>query len=260
MMMSNMLKKMIANLKTVMHQKKVVRSGVPMKKKSPTFKSHTESAKTKRASGNIIMATEQMKKIALKSMVSSIVPHCPKEILVEIAKFLNMIYSKLKGHCLNTVMPNDTVKRRRIVWENVNSYIQDVLLSLLQTVNTEQKPLLDVMENSCKAPHDPVPSPSQTNNIMEIELLPDNNHLGSEHTLNYTIKAYAQCRSAEKKNSQIYWPKPLEINFLQIKDADDVTTIYCKIGGLVIPCAIIDTGSDSSIFLDNIAEFVEELL
>ncbi|CAB5115664.1 unnamed protein product [Rhizophagus irregularis] len=58
----------------------------------------------------------------------------------------------------------------------------------------------------------------------------------------------------------IYWPKPLEINFLQIKNADDVATIYCKIGSLEIPCAMIDTGSDSSIFSDNIAELVEELL
>ncbi|CAB4392707.1 unnamed protein product [Rhizophagus irregularis] len=58
----------------------------------------------------------------------------------------------------------------------------------------------------------------------------------------------------------IYWPKPLEINFLQIKDADDVATIYCKIGSLEIPCAMFDTGSDSSIFSDNIAELVEELL
>src|SRR5215216_5003566 len=45
-----------------------------------------------------------------------------------------------------------------------------------------------------------------------------------------------------------------------MKDADDVATIYCKIGGLVIPCAMIDTGSDSFIFSDNIAELVEELL
>src|ERR1044071_9233396 len=202
-----------------------------------------------------------MKKIALKSMVSSVVPYCPKEILIKMAKFLNMIYPKLKVHCLNTVMPNDTVKRRELVWKNVISYIQDVLLPLLQAVNTEQKPLLQV------------PSPSQTtsvqeehqaerkaNNIMEIETLPDNNHSGGGHTLNHAIKAYAQCRSAEKKNSQIYWPKPLEINFLQIKDVDDVATIYCKIGGLVIPCAMIDTGSDSSIFSNNITELVEEFL
>ena len=77
------------------------------------------------------MTTEQMKKIALKSMVSSVVPYCSKEILVEMAKFLNMIYPKLKVHCLNTVMPNDTVKRRELAWKNVISYIQDVLLPLM---------------------------------------------------------------------------------------------------------------------------------
>ena len=80
-----------------------------MKKKSPTSKSRAS-----KASGNIVMATEQMKQIALKSMVSSVVPHCPKEILVEISKFLNMIYPKIKDHCLNTVMSNDTVKRREL--------------------------------------------------------------------------------------------------------------------------------------------------
>src|ERR1041385_6760023 len=80
-----------------------------MKKKSPTSKSRAS-----KASGNIVMATKQMKQIALKSMVSSVVPHCPKEILVEISKFLNMIYPKIKDHCLNTVMSNDTVKRREL--------------------------------------------------------------------------------------------------------------------------------------------------
>jgi hypothetical protein len=61
------------------------------------------------------MATEQVYQIALKSIISSIVPHCPKEILVEISKFINMIYSKLKDPCLNSVMENDTIKRRSSV-------------------------------------------------------------------------------------------------------------------------------------------------
>ena len=171
-----------------------------MKKKSPTSKSHAESAKTKRASGNITMATEQMKKIALKSMVSSVVPHCPKEILVEIAKFLNMIYPKLKGHCLNTVMPNDTVKRRRIAWENVNSYIQDVLLPLLQAVNTEQKPLLDVLsEENAKSSIDTMDSIIVNNSENHQETAPS-------HILNHAIKAYAQCHSSEKKIAKYIGP------------------------------------------------------
>src|ERR1044071_2188471 len=93
--------------------------------------------------------------------------------------------------------------------------------------------------------------------IKEINTTSSSHVLPENFRLEHAIKAYA---SAQKKNSQIYWPKPLEINFLQIKDADDVATIYCKIGSLIVPCAMIDTGSDSSIFSDNIAEVVEELL
>ena len=150
-------------------------------KKSPTSKSHAS-----KASGNIL-ATDQMYQIALKSMISSIVPHYPREILIEISKFINTIFSKLKDHWLNTVMPNDTVKRRELAWENVTSKVQDILFPLLQAVNTEQKPLLQVSP------------PSQTNNIMEIEPLPNNKVPEESHTLNHAIKAYAQCRSAEKK-------------------------------------------------------------
>src|ERR1041384_3413902 len=118
-----------------------MRNGVPMKtaiKKSPTSKSHAKS------SVNIYMATEQVYQIALKSIISSIVPHCPKEILVEISKFINMIYPKLKDPCLNSVMENDTVKRRELAWKNVTSKVQEVLFPLMQATNAEQKLLLQV--------------------------------------------------------------------------------------------------------------------
>src|SRR5438045_2887910 len=54
----------------------------------------------------------------------------------------------------------------------------------------------------------------------------------------------------------IYWPKPLEINFLQIKNADDVATISCKVGGVTIPYAMIDSRSDSSIISENVANYL----
>ena len=136
-------------------------------------------------------------------------------------------------------MPNDTVKRRELGWENVTIEVQDVLFPLLQAVTIEQKPLLQV------------PSSSQ-----EIETLPDNKVPEGPHILNHAIKAYAQGRSAEKKNRQIYWPKPLEINFLQIKDADDVATISCRVGDMNIPYAMIDSGSDSSIVSENVAKYL----
>src|SRR5271168_1828106 len=76
------------------------------------------------------------------------------------------------------------------------------------------------------------------------------------NSLNHAIKAYAQCHSAEKKSDiiPIHWPKPLEINFLQIKDADDVATISCKVGDVTISYAMIDSGSDSSIVSENVAK------
>jgi hypothetical protein len=236
-----------------------VRSGVPIKKsaklkegasKKPlTSKSRVESTKGK-ASGNIIMATEQVYQGALKSIISSIVPHCPKEILVEISKFINIIYPKLKDPCLNSVMENDTVKRRELVWKNVTSKVQDILFPLMQVTNTEQKLLLQVPESEVS--NDVIMTDSAK--IKEI------NTTSSGHILNHAIKLYAQCHakrlndSAEKKNSQLYWPIPREINFLQIKDADDVATISCRVGDITIPYAMIDSGSDSSIVSENIAK------
>ena len=228
-----------------------MRSGIPIKtapKKFPTSKS-------RKTSDNI--ATEQVYQAVLQSIISSLVQHCPREILIEISKYINTIYLKLKALCLNRVMENDTVKRRELVWKNATSKVQEVLFSLMQVVNTEQKPLLDVT--------------SQIINNMEIEPLPDSNHSGGGHTLNHAIKAYAQRRSAERVSQElhqtdikksdtpsqlipIYWPKPLDINFLQIKDADDVATISCKVGGVTIPYAMIDSGSDSLIISENVAK------
>ena len=82
-----------------------------MKKKSSTSKSHAESKKT---SSNIYMITEQVYQIVLKSIISLIVLHYLKEILVEISKFINMIYFKLKDLCLNSIIENDTVKRKEL--------------------------------------------------------------------------------------------------------------------------------------------------
>ena len=88
------------------------------KKESLTSKSRVENTKE-----TLHMATDQMYQIALKSIISSVVPHYPKEILIEISKFINTIYLKLEDHCLNTVILNDTVKRREIAWENVTSKV-----------------------------------------------------------------------------------------------------------------------------------------
>src|SRR5438046_10742151 len=113
------------------------KSTKPKDKKPPTSKS-------RKALGSIVMATvtEQVYQVALKSIISSLVQHYPKEILIEISKYINTIYPKLKDLCLNNIMENDTVKIRELVWKKVTSKILEVLHPLILYTNTEQKSLL----------------------------------------------------------------------------------------------------------------------
>jgi hypothetical protein len=83
-----------------------------MKKKVAAKKSPT--SKSRKASGNIYMATDQVYQAALKSIIASLVQHIPREILIEGSKYISTIYPKVKDLCLNSIMKNDTVKRREI--------------------------------------------------------------------------------------------------------------------------------------------------
>ena len=60
--------------------------------------------KSRKVSGNIDMATNLVYQVALKSLISSLVQHIPREILIEGSKYINTIYPKLKDRCLNSVM------------------------------------------------------------------------------------------------------------------------------------------------------------
>ena len=158
----------------------MVRSGVLIKKntkKSPTSKSRTS---------NIAMATDQMYQIALKSSIASLVPHCPREILIEISKFINMIFPKIKDHCLNTEMPNDTVKRRELAWENVTKKFQDILFPLIQATNTEQKLLLQVPENNNETVLN-TPSPNEDMVIADSTKIKEINTTSSRYVIPKSI-------------------------------------------------------------------------
>lgn len=55
-----------------------------------------------------------------------------------------------------------------------------------------------------------------------------------------------------KKNYDIQWPNPFEINFIRLKDPDDVATIKCKINkSMTIPYAIVDSGSNLSVITEK---------
>ena len=68
--------------------------------------------------------------------------------------------------------------------------------------------------------------------------------------LNYAIKAYQSVQISQN------WPNPFD--FLDIDEPNDITTISCKIGILLIPYTILDTGTDSVIVTDNVIEHLSE--
>ena len=113
-----------------------------MKKSTKPKDKKPSTSKSRKASGSIVMATEQVYQVVLKSIISSLVQHCPREILIEISKYINTIYPKLKDLCLNNIMENVTVKIRKLVWKKVTSKILEVLHPLILYTNTERKPLL----------------------------------------------------------------------------------------------------------------------
>ncbi|GET58825.1 hypothetical protein GLOIN_2v1885507 [Rhizophagus irregularis DAOM 181602=DAOM 197198] len=124
---------------------------------------------------------------------------------------------------LNHFVSDYPVSERKKLWDVLSANMQDILSPLAHAVNTAT-PLL---------PTPPADVPS------EVEQKEDK-------TLNHAIRAYQQ------KN--LYWPRPLEINFLQLDDPNDVATISCKIKNVCIPYAMIDTGSDSSVISENVAK------
>src|SRR3954453_10855482 len=180
--------------------------------------------------------------VALKSILSSVIQHIPIEILKECSQYINLIYPTVKDRVLNATMKDDTIKKREKVWGLVTKKILDVLHPLILATNSDQKPLLDI-----PAEVEGKLSGTRQNDEPMKDIVPMDSS-----TLNHAIKSYAQRRS-EKKNDFLFWPKPLEINFLQIRDADDVATISCRVGDVTIPYAMIDSGSDSSILSENVA-------
>ena len=110
-----------------------------------------------------------------------------------------MIYPKLKDPCLNSVMENDTVKRRELVWVNVTEKVQDVLFLLMQITNAEQKLLLQVLDKKDDIEMADSTKIKEINTTFFSYILPEN------LWLKHIIKAYA---SAQKKIVKYIGPSP----------------------------------------------------
>ncbi|RHZ80438.1 hypothetical protein Glove_136g17 [Diversispora epigaea] len=163
---------------------------------------------------------------SLKYMISELVPHCPKEILIEARIFLNNLFIKMKDQFDSYYSEKYTVKERNKVWEIIAKKYLTIFQSLIEIIKDQS------------------PNPSshkETNHDYELISQPeklDNSITCVENTelrsLNHAIK----------------------IDFLDIKEPNDVATISCRIGDLIIPHAILDTGADDSLFTGNIPEYL----
>ncbi|RHZ63692.1 hypothetical protein Glove_328g70 [Diversispora epigaea] len=152
---------------------------------------------------------------------SDSLPHCSKEILIETRVFLNNLFIKMKDQFDSYYDEKYTVKER-----NKN-----------QTPNS----------SSHKETNRDYELISSSENLVNSITCVENTELRS---LNHAIKVYQGAQIRQN------WPNPFEIDFLDIKEPNDVATISCRIGDLIIPHAILDTGADDSLFTDNIPEYL----
>ena len=157
---------------------------------------------------------------SLKYMISELIPHCPKEILIEARTFLNNLFIKMKDQFDSYYAEKYTVKERNKVWEIIAKKYQTIFQPFIEIINRQSLDSSEKLDNSI--------------------------------ALNHAIKVY---QGAQIRRN---WPTPFEIDFLNISEPNDVATISCRIGDLVIPHAILDTGADDSLFTDNIPRYLGE--
>ncbi|CAJ0904710.1 15738_t:CDS:2 [Entrophospora sp. SA101] len=158
---------------------------------------------------------------SIKYIISSLIPHCPKEILSELYAFIRKLFPEMENTFHSYYTKNYSSKERDMVWKNLIKKYQFILVPLIYIINSHKE------------------SQSQ-------ESITDN------RPLNHAIKLYQEAQLIRD------WPNPLEINFLQIKEPNNYATIPCKIYDLEIPHALLDTGSDGSHLSDNIADYIEK--
>ena len=157
----------------------------------------------------------------MKTLINSLAKECPQEILAQAFNFLNNTFEGIKESLSSEFINNYSKENKDKLWEEIGYIYLDIL-----------RPL-EIARNQVNA-----------NNIQQ-----------DTQMLNNAIRQYQMNKGTiETSNDILYWPNPLDINFIQQKVADDVATICCKIGPMEIPYAMIDTGSDCCVISDNIVK------
>ena len=162
---------------------------------------------------------------SIKYIISSLIPQCPKEILSEIYSFIKKLFPEMENTFHSYYTKNYSSKERDMVWKNLIKKYQFIL-----------EPLIYIISEA-----------STANSHKESQ-----ESINDNRSLNHAIKLYQEAELIRD------WPNPLEINFLQIKEPNNYATILCKIYDLVIPHALLDTGSDGSHLSENIGDYIEK--
>ena len=181
---------------------------------------------------------------SLKYMISELIPHCPKEILIEARTFLNNLFIKMKDQFDLYYGEKYTVKERNKVWEIIAKKYQTIFQPFIEFINKQSSDSSSYKEMNHN--YSIVPPPEKLDNSIACDKVTE------LRSLNHAIKEY---QGAQIRRN---WPNPFEIDFLNISEPNDVATISCRIGDLVIPHAILDTGSDDSLYTDNIPRYLGE--
>ena len=146
-------------------------------------------------------------------MIESFVKSFPKETVINSFNSINSEFIGLKDPILTQLSQVSSMKAREKIWENVKDIFTRILQPMITVVASESA-------NNLITKVDDIPSPLDVSDSI--------------------------------------WPLSAGIGIMNRKSASDIVTIKCRIiapgteKSLVIPVAIFDTGSDSSLLSSNI--------
>ncbi|RIA83843.1 hypothetical protein C1645_742766 [Glomus cerebriforme] len=225
----------------------------------------TKSVSPKRSKKIVDTGTQIIFRESVKIIIRSLVAECPKELIQAIFQHMNKVFQESKIPLLDQFVENLSSEAKEEIWKHVTEIYNDILLPLIEAVYQVQINL--IRNNSTRV--DTFPRFGSINNREKMSVLPVPlercESIGQNIlALNQAILDYQSHQKVHEttdesqithlcRSSNIFCPKPFELNFVRKNIPNDVATISCKIGGLLIPYAIVDTGSDSSIMSENIA-------
>ena len=81
-------------------------------------------------------------------MISELILHAPKEILIEACTFLHNLFIKMKDQFDSYYAEKYTVKERNKVWENIAKNYQIIFHSFIEIINRQGLDFSEKLDNN----------------------------------------------------------------------------------------------------------------